>query len=63
MTVEIDKQAESLIERKILERFSTHKEEDIKEALYAVADELRASGRDDITDRIVYQVYVRVMSF
>lgn len=63
MTTNIDKETERLIEMKILERFNTHKEEDVKEALYAVADELRASGRDDITDQAVRRVFTKVMMF
>lgn len=59
----IDKQTESLIEQKLLQRFVEHKDEEIQTALYEVANELRAAGRDDITDQIVYQTYVQVMSF
>ncbi len=56
------KEAEvQLIEEKLLERFESHKEEEIQAAIYAVVDELRASGWEDLTDQMVRQVYLAVM--
>lgn len=63
MSTNIDNELERIIEQKLLQRFETHKHEEIQVALYAVADDLRANGYPDIGDQLVYQVYVNVMSY
>jgi hypothetical protein len=63
MTIYVDPETERIIQKKILQRFEHYRDEEVQMALYEVANELRAAGREDITDQLVYQVYVRVMSF
>lgn len=63
MSVKINNEDERLIEKKILARFETEKEEEIQLSLHAVADDLRAQGRDDITYETVRQVYMAVMMY
>ncbi|AWM88642.1 hypothetical protein C4E04_19180 [Microvirga sp. 17 mud 1-3] len=61
--MDLDRETERLIEKRILHRFDERRDEEIQAALQAVTDNLKAQGRDDITYQTVYSVYLAVMMY
>lgn len=63
MALAIGPETKRLIEKAILRRFEDYRDEEIQAALQAVADDFEAQGMEGITYRVIYQVYVNVMSY